>query len=668
MKNIFNTIRWHTILLFYVITIGYLIYSPVIFSQRISVDSETIINLHNWCSKNAEYSTKAASLNEPIPSCAKNSRFNSKWFQFKASTSVIEVAIKIGGKEGTLRFPYIALWDSSFKELVCKKHLDEREDMLVKYSHLTVGNSYYLSVFPANMEAYSGSFKLCVNDEVSYDFVQGAKELKNTGKWCSRNAAFSTEGATSDEVKMDCLEGDRSNFNRWFTFRARTNFIRVTVKTGGKYGSCQRPYVALWNERLSKIVCSEKKDVLASASLITIQDDELSIGDKYYISVDHPFNKNYPGSFTLCLDDIIGEQPELVSKKNTIIGELMRVRGGPYEECTVKLLNIKKEQLGETITDTWGKFEFEGINPNARYLVKIDHREPPTLIIEIYQLNEKNEIMRRTVRIEKHLYGFEKLPKYCNQIILIDCDNVGISIQEGKTGLVGKVINRKDPTKAVVNLSVYLFDTPKHLLDSAKTNGDGGFQFIDLPPDHAYLIKFGKQKNETYAEIVRINDKGEVIMTSSSRDMDERGFFHFRKLPYLESKMALIEEDNPQFTDFSNLSIGEIIKLNNIYFNFGEYRVLKKSFKELDRLVEILIENPEMYIEVSGHTDNLGTPQINRELSANRARAVIRYLLSKGIEQGRLQYKGLGGNRPIADNFTEEGRRTNRRVEFKIIE
>ena len=112
---------------------------------------------------------------------------------------------------------------------------------------------------------------------------------------------------------------------------------------------------------------------------------------------------------------------------------------------------------------------------------------------------------------------------------------------------------------------------------------------------------------------------------------------------------------------------GEIIRINNIFFNFGEYRLLEDSYAELNRLVILLNENPVMKIRINGHTDNIGNVQDNQILSEQRANAVKDYLLSKGIAPNRVITKGYGKIKPLANNTTEEGRQKNRRVEFEII-
>ncbi len=115
------------------------------------------------------------------------------------------------------------------------------------------------------------------------------------------------------------------------------------------------------------------------------------------------------------------------------------------------------------------------------------------------------------------------------------------------------------------------------------------------------------------------------------------------------------------------IKIGKSIVLNNVFFDFdvGD-KVKKESIPELNRVVALLKDNPGLKVQISGHTDNVGTDAYNRQLSMQRAKTVVEYLISKGIDSERLSYKGYGSQKPVADNKTEEGRQKNRRTEFKI--
>ena len=118
----------------------------------------------------------------------------------------------------------------------------------------------------------------------------------------------------------------------------------------------------------------------------------------------------------------------------------------------------------------------------------------------------------------------------------------------------------------------------------------------------------------------------------------------------------------------SPIEKGEIIRLNNIFFDSGKYDLLSDSYAELDKLHSMLLNNPKMKIEISGHTDAVGSDVDNLSLSNNRANAVMQYLLKKGVNGNRLSSKGYGETKFIASNDTEKGKKLNRRVEFVILE
>jgi OmpA-OmpF porin, OOP family len=105
----------------------------------------------------------------------------------------------------------------------------------------------------------------------------------------------------------------------------------------------------------------------------------------------------------------------------------------------------------------------------------------------------------------------------------------------------------------------------------------------------------------------------------------------------------------------------------NIYFSTGSAKLLSRSFKALDEVVSILCANPSLHLQITGHTDNTGTPQANQKLSRDRAASVLQYIQNAGIGQGRLSAQGFGQEQPVASNNTPEGRAANRRVELKLV-
>jgi outer membrane protein OmpA-like peptidoglycan-associated protein/tetratricopeptide (TPR) repeat protein len=115
------------------------------------------------------------------------------------------------------------------------------------------------------------------------------------------------------------------------------------------------------------------------------------------------------------------------------------------------------------------------------------------------------------------------------------------------------------------------------------------------------------------------------------------------------------------------IEVNAAVVLRNIFFDVNKYELKNESQVELDRIVQLLQDNPTVKIQIEGHTDNVGTAADNLKLSENRAKSVINYLVIKGIAANRLTPKGFGATKPIADNKTEEGRAQNRRTELKVI-
>ena len=130
------------------------------------------------------------------------------------------------------------------------------------------------------------------------------------------------------------------------------------------------------------------------------------------------------------------------------------------------------------------------------------------------------------------------------------------------------------------------------------------------------------------------------------------------------SKVQVQERNSTIF----EVSKGSTVVLKHVLFVQSKAELLSESYSELDKLVATLKQYPDMVIEVSGHTDNQGSRDLNVKLSEERAITVKDYLVKHDIDSKRISCKGYGPDQPISSNNTEEQRRLNRRVEFKIIQ
>jgi len=141
-------------------------------------------------------------------------------------------------------------------------------------------------------------------------------------------------------------------------------------------------------------------------------------------------------------------------------------------------------------------------------------------------------------------------------------------------------------------------------------------------------------------------------------DVVKMGFNKARVKTYLVAELPteIVARINRDFAELSDAN-----------FDFNQSMVAETSYHLLDKIVKILKENPDLAMEISAHTDNIGSFEYNMQLSQARAQSIVNYLVSKGIEKQRLVGKGYGESRPITSNNTEDGRMKNRRVEFIIL-
>ena len=213
--------------------------------------------------------------------------------------------------------------------------------------------------------------------------------------------------------------------------------------------------------------------------------------------------------------------------------------------------------------------------------------------------------------------------------------------------------------------------------------------YPDAQPQKVLLIK-GKvenveKENNTTVELknirtkqtesIGINDntgKYSAIINNTEDDylltVKQEGYAYEAK--YIETKKLLLEDKqivkNNDF-EMKPVKIGESYKINDIYFATNSSELTAASKFVLDILIDFLQDNPNVSIEIQGHTDNIGSRQDNMVLSENRAKEVYNYLVENYIEYSRLKYKGYADTKPIADNSTETGRAKNRRTVFVIL-
>jgi outer membrane protein OmpA-like peptidoglycan-associated protein len=193
-------------------------------------------------------------------------------------------------------------------------------------------------------------------------------------------------------------------------------------------------------------------------------------------------------------------------------------------------------------------------------------------------------------------------------------------------------------TKEALEADLEVVDNEKNeIISELKTNKATGTYLVVLPSGKNYGIRVQRQ---------------DYLFHSENFD-----------IPQSANYQEIVKD-----VELKKVKIGTKIVLRNIFFDFDKATIRPESSLELERLYQLLVDIPTLKIEVSGHTDNKGSAEYNKELSGKRAQSVVDFLISKGIKADRLKSAGYGFERAISSNDTDEGRQLNRRTEFEIIE
>jgi outer membrane protein OmpA-like peptidoglycan-associated protein len=176
--------------------------------------------------------------------------------------------------------------------------------------------------------------------------------------------------------------------------------------------------------------------------------------------------------------------------------------------------------------------------------------------------------------------------------------------------------------------------------------------------------------HKKYKTYVKTDPNGNVVLYLRKGDVYELNITP-KGYTFFNTKLDL-EEDTVTSTEIvakvEPLTQQTKIEFHNITFETNSAELNEESFQELDRLVELMKKNPNIKVEISAHTDDVGSEAYNMKLSLRRAQAVVNYLKEHGIPEGRMIARGYGETRPLVPNDSEEHRAMNRRVELRILE
>ncbi len=236
-------------------------------------------------------------------------------------------------------------------------------------------------------------------------------------------------------------------------------------------------------------------------------------------------------------------------------------------------------------------------------------------------------------------------------------------------------------------------DGTKGFFASNKFQGKGGWDlysfdlYPEARPEKTMFLK-GTIKSESEVEPVKAKillknvntlKTSEIPMDSTTGNYVTVAPFNndyimtVKKEGYVYESRYISQHDSVYKTparldvEIQPIELNKSYRINDIYFGFNSFELTNESKIVLDQLIEFLKDNLSIYIQIQGHTDNIGKDADNVRLSENRAKSVYNYLITNAIAAERLTFKGFGKSIPVADNATEEGRAKNRRTVFIIV-
>ena len=346
-------------------------------------------------------------------------------------------------------------------------------------------------------------------------------------------------------------------------------------------------------------------------------------------------NSTYSDIYTTKISENASVQP---SNAVTVNGQF-NYNGLPAENVSLEIYDANGNLVDEVVTDAYGRFTYQKLNPEEDYIVKIaaeDKDEYPNSFV--YIVDEEGNKLQRLSMLENGVYTEELVDKTDTELI---------------SGVYE--YNELPMSKA----ALVILDENGYPLDTFYTDEKGNFEYYKLKEDKNYtLIPLDVQDVLLdNANIYLTDDKGnkldkEVFKKPAKKDLaakDEKGTNTPSKPKQEEKKEEESSKDQ-----------------QTIFFAFNEYELTGDDIGKLDKVKEVLDQDKSKKVRLVGHTDNVGSAANNLKVAKWRADAAKRYLVSKGVRAARVLTSAEGESKPRKSNDTAEGRNKNRRVEIEI--
>ncbi len=341
----------------------------------------------------------------------------------------------------------------------------------------------------------------------------------------------------------------------------------------------------------------------------------------------------------------------------------------PLKNTKLIIKNEFGDVLEETTTNEFGAFTFRNIPSDQNYMVSMGESDIVLAENTKITLTNKSGKEIKTFYSGNGKFNFKVLSSDKNTITEMNAadDNLVMDI-------FGFVYDENK--KPIANAKIRLREDSKDgSVNEIATGTNGKFNFKNLRADKSYIFE-ADEKDPVFNGIKKIyiaDSKGRIYRVITKNG---EGKFSFK---VIESDKALLGEfvvDDPWLAVLelkNKKEKEELTIIENIYYNFGDFKFDEAGQKVLDKVITVLISNPKLFIELSSHTDSRSSDQFNLALSKKRAQFAVDYMIAKGIDKKRLKAIGYGETKLLnkcANNVecTDDEHKINRRSEFKISE
>lgn len=370
-----------------------------------------------------------------------------------------------------------------------------------------------------------------------------------------------------------------------------------------------------------------------------------------------PFDKNgLPDLFT---DD------NLTLAGNLLYGESP---SKPLKNTKLRIKNEYGDVVEETVTNEFGAFTFRNIPSDQNYIISMEDSDISLPEKTKITLTNKSGKEIKTFYTGNGGFNFKVLASDKNTIKEMEADDDNLVMD-----IFGYVYDENK--KPIGNAKLKIRDEAGGAVNEITTSANGKFNFKNLRADKNYIFE-ADEKDPVFSSTRRLfiaDAKGRIYKVINKNG---EGKFSFKVIDADKALLGEFVVDDPWLAvlDMKNKQTKEELTIiENIYYEFGDYKFDAAGQKVLDKVITVLASNPKLIIELSSHTDSRSSDQFNLALSKKRAQYAVDYMISKGIDKKRLKAVGYGETKLLnkcANNVecTEEEHKINRRSEFKISE